>query len=229
MLDSRSLADFAVQLSDTAGDPDLVQRLGLYRVFLKLYEHHRGLLDEILDLENNSGQLHKRTVQYVQAVVSQHQVYLVTNLMQGKTVSLLQPQHIWVIGRYHQAAISIADKRLSRSHAAIQYDPETLGFYLIDLKSTNGSFVNGEAVRHCVQLKDGDTVRLGSLTFHFFSCRSAHTLDRLPSPIVEQVEHARQSATGQLSPYDSLALLERGSHMPLPAKLKETTMFLKQS
>jgi hypothetical protein len=27
---------------------EIEQRLGLYQVFLKLYEHHRSLLDEIL-------------------------------------------------------------------------------------------------------------------------------------------------------------------------------------
>ena len=32
----------------TSEDKELKQRLGLYQVFLKLYEHHRGLLDEIL-------------------------------------------------------------------------------------------------------------------------------------------------------------------------------------
>ena len=50
MLDSHSLAEYSSQVLNASGNTELEQRLGLYRVFLKLYEHHRSLLDEILDL-----------------------------------------------------------------------------------------------------------------------------------------------------------------------------------
>ena len=41
------------------------------------------------------------------------------------------------------------------------------GFYLHDLSSTNGIFVNGEKITEDYDLKDGDSIRLGSSTASF--------------------------------------------------------------
>lgn len=147
---------------------ELEQRLGLYRVFLKLYEHHRHLLDEILKLERTGNQTSGLTTRCITGMVQGQRVYLITNLVDGKTRTLLQPQQIWTIGRDRQLAIPISDRRLSRQHAAIQY-VHSEGFYLIDLESTNGSFVNGEPVYGRSLLRDGALVRLGSFAFSF-SC-----------------------------------------------------------
>jgi signal transduction histidine kinase len=67
-----------------------------------------------------------------------------------------------VIGRAAECEISILDNGLSRRHAAI----ETSGgaSFLIDLKSKNGSFVNGARVeRTAIAL--GDVIRLGEVLF----------------------------------------------------------------
>lgn len=193
MLDSYSLAAYSTQLLQGPGDTDLDQRLGLYRVFLKLYEHHRALLDEILDLENVRNKSCLRSVMpYVQGNVQASNVHLVTNLLGGDTQSIDQPQGVWLIGRDRHATLPIRDNCLSRQHAAIQY-VENQGFFLIDLDSTNGSFVNGEAVRQCVQLQDGDQVRLGTLTFTFFICHIAQTAAPISSSLLNQINTLRQS------------------------------------
>lgn len=196
MFDPNSLAEFSSNLLDTpANTAELDQRLGLYRVFLKLYEHHRELLDEILELENANSQQQSRAVyQYIQGVVQGRQVYLTTNLVKGRTQSLMQSQGIWLIGRDRKAAVSIQDKRLSRRHAAIQYRDHR-GFYLIDLNSTNGTFVNGEPVRQQVLLKDGDRVRLGSLSFVFFNCKVLQTVEAIPPDVLEQINTARSTSS----------------------------------
>src|SRR4028119_1944299 len=92
---------------------EIEQRLGLYQVFLKLYKHHRSLLDEILQLEKTSNKTFSNlTTRCVTGIIQGQQVYLVTNLADGKTQTLFQPQGIWTIGRERQLAISIPDRRL---------------------------------------------------------------------------------------------------------------------
>lgn len=152
-------------------EKELKRRLSLYHVFLKLYEHNRGFLDEILQLENNfQSSLPGLQLLYLQAVVDNSAVYLITNMCDGKTQALLQPQHLWTIGRDQSSGIYIADRYVSRRHAAIQYIDgiEDKGFYLIDFSSTNGTFLNGEQIYQPRKLKDGDRIRLGSMTFSFF-------------------------------------------------------------
>lgn len=168
---------------------EIEQRLGLYQVFLKLYDHHRGLLDEILQLEKTSNQIYSSvTSRCVTGMIQGQQVYLITNLVDGKTQTLLQPQGIWTIGRDRHVAIAIPDRKMSRRHAAIQY-VQNQGFYLVDLNSTNGSFVNGEPAQKRVLLKDGDRIRLGSVAFSFLLCHDTYTLEEeIPPEILAQIE-----------------------------------------
>lgn len=233
MIDPYSLAEYSSQVLNASDNAELEQRLGLYRVFLKLYEHHRSLLDEILDLENTGAKSRKHNaLQYVQGIVQKQQVHIVTNLLSGKTRSVLQPQGIWVFGRDRKMALSIPDKRLSRRHAAIQHI-EDQGFYLIDFKSTNGTFVNGEPVQHCVLLKDGDQVRLGGLAFTFFICHAPKTAEALPNDVLNQINAARHACDGSA---EESTVTETGFPYPpadwiapLTADAKETSGFLRSS
>ncbi|MBU7582875.1 MAG: FHA domain-containing protein [Nostoc sp. TH1S01] len=169
---------------------EIERKLSLYQVFVKLYEHHSGLLEEILQKEDLSLSIVPGlNSSYVQGVVDNGKVYLITNLSENKTQTLLQPQQIWTIGRDRHCGICISDKYLSRRHAAIQYiDTEDApGFYLVDFKSTNGSFVNGECVYQKIRLKEGDRVRIGSLTFHFFYNQTSRTLPTVAMELLMQL------------------------------------------
>ncbi len=186
MTNRNDLAAYTSSLISMGDHAELQERLRLYQVFLKLYEHHRGLLDEILELENSSSAPARTTLPYVQGVISGSQGYLITNLMQGKTQALSQAQQTWTIGRDpRRSLISIQDIRLSRCHAAIR-QIEDQGFYLIDLGSRNQSFVNGEPIRETL-LKDGDQIRLGSVSFTFFLCHSMRMLEPVPTEVMEQL------------------------------------------
>lgn len=178
MLNSQFLAAYSSDTLNSFEDAELRQRLELYQLFLKLYEHRRELLDEILALENSGSKTSTGVVpQYVQGVVLKEEVYLVTNLLQDKTQVLKQLQPIWTIGRDRQMSLPLQDRRLSRHHAAIQY-VENQRFDLVDFDSTNGSFVNGERAKHRFSLKDGDQIRLGSLSFTFFVCCADKTCSK---------------------------------------------------
>ncbi|MDX2213641.1 MAG: FHA domain-containing protein [Oculatellaceae cyanobacterium bins.114] len=184
----------SLESSDTVANPELNRRLGLYQLFLKLYDQRRELLDEILDLENSGHKtLTSKASLYVQGVISNDQIHLVSNLANGQTQALIQPQQIWTIGRdSRRVMISIPDKRLSRCHAAIQYCGDQK-FQLIDFNSTNGSFVNGELVKHITPLEDGDQIRLGSLTFSFFGCYTQRILDEISPELLDQITGIQKS------------------------------------
>ncbi|WP_414519519.1 FHA domain-containing protein [Nostoc sp. PCC 9305] len=181
---------------------EIERRLTLYQVFLKLYEHHSSLLDEILQLENLSQPSLRRvkTTGYVHGVVDSAAVYLMTNLGDNQTQSLRQPQQIWTIGRNRTSGICIADNHLSRRHAAIQHIDEQ-GFYLIDFKSTNGSFVNGNRAVSPIQLKDGDRIRLGNMTFDFFVTSTYRVLPTVAIDLLMQLVHRKNNHTVDILAY----------------------------
>lgn len=184
---TRPSAHPADQLLQTSENTDLEQRLGLYQVFSRLYEQNQPLLNEILDLENlhhpNGNQAMSR---YILAIAQANQAQLVTNLLDGCSQALHQAEQVWVIGRAPDATICLDDPRLSRYHAAIQYQ-HGQGFWLRDLDSTNGSFVNGEASRSLHRLQEGDRLRLGSTTIQFFEPAGARRLPGIPAEVRAQL------------------------------------------
>lgn len=168
-------------------DQELERQLSLFQLFRKLYEHHSGLLDDILELENlDQRSLRGVKTHYVQGVVDASVVCVITNLCENKTQRLQQSQGIWTIGRDNNSGIHIADQYISDRHAAIQYIDEQ-GFYLIDCNSANGSFVNGEPVHQPIQLKDGDRIRLGGVTFYFFVNHTSRTVPNVAVELLMQL------------------------------------------
>jgi uncharacterized protein DUF4388/FHA domain-containing protein len=63
------------------------------------------------------------------------------------------------LGRHKNNDIVISDPKVSSFHARIDRTPE--GFMLVDLKSRNGSYVNGQRIESAL-LKTGDEVRMGT-------------------------------------------------------------------
>lgn len=166
---------------------ELERRLSLFQIFLKLYEQHSSLLDEILQLENRDQTSFIGVKQsYVHGVIDGSTAYVITNLCDNRTQSLQQPQQIWTIGRDDSNGIYLADKYLSDRHAAIQYI-EAQGFYLIDFNSTNGSFINGEPIYKPTKLNDGDRIRLGMITFDFFVNHTCRTLPTVAMELLMQL------------------------------------------
>ena len=70
------------------------------------------------------------------------------------------------IGRSTEADLVILDARASRVHCGIRlWDGD---FFIKDLKSRNGTFVNGQPVE-MAKLQPGDQIRVGSCVFSFES------------------------------------------------------------
>jgi pSer/pThr/pTyr-binding forkhead associated (FHA) protein len=74
----------------------------------------------------------------------------------GETVS---------IGRGEENDIVVADSFVSHEHALITHYKR--GFWLTDLKSTNGTLHNNRRVADEVLLKNGDLIAVGAVTFRF--------------------------------------------------------------
>lgn len=69
------------------------------------------------------------------------------------------------IGRDERNTISINDRYLSKFHARILQDEDM--YFLEDLKSANGTYLNDERIIDAIELKSGDIIRIGSLKFLF--------------------------------------------------------------
>lgn len=67
----------------------------------------------------------------------------------------------FVIGRHSQNDLSIADSRLSRLHLKIERFADI--FIATDLKSSNGTKLNGKPLKEPSALSDGDVLDLGGL------------------------------------------------------------------
>ncbi len=69
-----------------------------------------------------------------------------------------------VIGRLPDCAVRLSDPQSSRHHAEVRAGHG--GYRLHDLGSTNGTYLNGVAVREH-PLHDGDEIRIGSTVLRF--------------------------------------------------------------
>ncbi len=67
------------------------------------------------------------------------------------------------VGRVPQCAIHLESPQISRRHAVVHVTP--VGIMVEDLKSANGTFVNGKRVTDRQTLGDGDELRFGDLAF----------------------------------------------------------------
>lgn len=88
----------------------------------------------------------------------------------GEIIELAAPK--FLIGREADCQLRPSSEMVSRHHCAFAIDDYSVR--LRDLGSTNGTFVNDERLRGVTQLNDGDTIRVGKLTFQIQLGDSAH-------------------------------------------------------
>lgn len=71
---------------------------------------------------------------------------------------------VYVVGRADTCDVVIPDPGVSRQHARVHRGPE--GTELLDLGSTNGTYVNGRRVVRCL-LRHGDRVQVGGALLEY--------------------------------------------------------------
>ncbi len=84
---------------------------------------------------------------------------------------LLPVQDNCSIGRATSNLLVLRDDKVSRKHAMIHYQGEN-EYWLVDLGSANGTYLNGRRVSQPVPLNDGASIQIGSSLLKFCQRRS---------------------------------------------------------
>lgn len=114
-------------------------------------------------------------------------------------------QDVMTLGRAIENEIVITSKRISREHAQIRR--EGWRAILVDLGSTNGTYLNQERLTASIQLRDGDQIKVGDVVFTYHDPDVTHQDQFLPELEID-------SAAGEV----------RLDRQPLPLSPKEFTL-----
>lgn len=106
---------------------------------------------------------------YIHAVARAQTAFLSTNLPDGRKTFVTDHGRKWLIGRSRNCSIFIPSTLVSRCHAVIAQCSEG-GFYIMDVGSSNGTFVNQKRLspQDRRYLSDGDTLEIGQICIEFF-------------------------------------------------------------
>lgn len=119
------------------------------------------------------------------------------------------------IGRHGSSQIQLWDTKASREHARIEKRSD--GYYIVDLDSRNGTYVNGAPVKRSARLANGDRIKVADTVFVFsveasisfmdarntgfvtvvdasLRTQEAKIVDRTPPPGDEAALHSAQAA-----------------------------------
>ncbi|MCU0525978.1 MAG: adenylate/guanylate cyclase domain-containing protein [Elainella sp. Prado103] len=110
-------------------------------------------------------------------VTTQPAPHLILRTESGSRYLSLIGSNCWTFGRGDDNNFVLPDRWISRNHAMLQRI-ETGEFYLIDMGSRNGSFVNGRRVSVPVTLQTGDRLTFGQTELEFY----APEVEVLPEP-----------------------------------------------
>ncbi|HEU0031364.1 MAG TPA: GGDEF domain-containing protein [Kofleriaceae bacterium] len=84
----------------------------------------------------------------------------------GRRIQLVKPEY--VVGRDSEAGLVVGRSSVSRQHARLYRDASD-DWWVEDLRSTNGTFVNESRVMQPMLLSEGDQVRFGDAIYKFLS------------------------------------------------------------
>lgn len=98
--------------------------------------------------------------------------HLILRTESGDRYLPLADSNSWTFGRDDNNHFVLSDRWISRNHAMLQFT-DTGDFYLIDLGSRNGSFVNGRRVSIPVTIHNGDLITFGQTELQFHCSSSA--------------------------------------------------------
>ncbi|NJR50257.1 MAG: FHA domain-containing protein [Leptolyngbyaceae cyanobacterium CSU_1_3] len=109
------------------------------------------------------------TSYYIQAATTGRTAFLTTNLFDFEEARVTEIASTWLIGRSRNCAIAVPDPSISRCHAVIGHSPLD-GFYVMDVGSSNGTFINHQRLPTLERraLQDGDMVSLSHIHVEFF-------------------------------------------------------------
>jgi diguanylate cyclase (GGDEF)-like protein len=108
-------------------------------------------------------------------------------------------QEPWLIGRDEHCSLAIKEDSVSRRHALLEFDGQS--HVILDLGSTNGTFVNENRVNSARPLESGDRIRFGNHIYKYL------TSDRIEMQYHE-VMFSMMTTDGLTSVYNKRYFLE---------------------
>ena len=119
-----------------------------------------------------------------------------------------------ILGRLETNDIPVHDKKASREHAKIYRQGQT--FAIVDLNSSNGTFVNGEQITKRV-LKTGDEITIGvvHLLFEHAEADGAKAAGPQRKSLDEAFESAADSEKKPGATADDMDRIQLTGHQPL--------------
>ena len=114
-----------------------------------------------------------------------------------------------VVGRGSECQIPILDSSLSRAHAQV-LKKESGRFYVSDLGSTNGTYLNEQKLTssRAVEVKNGDLLKMGNMIFKFIG---RGKIDNVFHKDILYLA-SRDDLTGTLNRQSLMSCLEEGFH-----------------
>jgi pSer/pThr/pTyr-binding forkhead associated (FHA) protein len=121
----------------------------------------------------------------------------------------------FLIGRDPSCQLRPLDRCVSRRHAEIRVEDDAA--FLRDLRSTNGTFLNGEAVAVIKPLRDGDRIQVGPYGVTVAISEAEDSPDRPPSDDESPAWSIAPGSTAESSPDSSGSVthLSRSEEEPL--------------
>lgn len=114
---------------------------------------------------------------------------------------------VTLVGRGENCSFSLDDPSVSRAHARLSLDNGALT--ITDLRSSNGTFVNGSRIKHTAALRHGDLVVLGDSTLKIATSEAADFSPVAPGiEIIEQSAPRPQSEISTEPQFSSIEVLE---------------------
>lgn len=91
------------------------------------------------------------------------------------------------IGRTRQNELVLQDQRVSSKHARVYFSDGK--WMLEDLESSNGTQVNGNALKGKIQIRNGDSIRIGSTEILFKDKESQQSEDEWDKTMMKMGQH----------------------------------------
>ena len=147
---------------------------------------------------------------------------LVLKAGQGPPLLLLAGSNCWTVGRSDDNNLVLGDRWISRNHAMLQC-MDTGEYYLIDLGSRNGSFINGRRVSVPVTLRNGDDVTFGQTRFVFY-CPPLPAAEPISSDDFEEPHYLTATDTLHVRRLISVLVIDIRDYTILTRQLDEKVL-----
>ncbi len=148
--------------------------------------------------------------------------YLMLHTDKGNRYLSLVGSNYWTIGRSKDNDFVISDQWISRNHAMLQSTASN-EFYLIDLGSRNGTFVNGRRVSIPVILRDSDRIVFGKTKLDFH-CPKNSKITNNSSSSNKKIEYDAPTSTLHVRRLMSVMVIDIRNFTLLARQLDDNTL-----